>query len=115
MLMQRPVPLQHPQETDDTNEMGMLTWHVRSQWFCTHGRYKEAYDSRMKSIDVLLPKSSQGLIGPKTPHMLPLLRCFLISLRDICEKMDQEVKGISFITIISTYLCTHARTFVLFF
>jgi hypothetical protein len=99
MLMERPVPLQPPQETDDKTEMGMLTWHVRSQWFCTHGQYEEAYKSRLESIKVLLPESSknsagelQGLIGPQKKHMLPLLRCFLISLRDICEKIDQEVK-----------------------
>ena len=63
MLMEFPAPPQLPAETEDLGLDGMLTWHVRSQWFRAHGRYMEAYESRMKSIDVLLPESSQGILG----------------------------------------------------
>jgi hypothetical protein len=62
--MQQPPPRDLPPETEDTGLEGMLAWHLRSRWFQAKQRYMEAYEDRMRSIDTLLPASSQGILSP---------------------------------------------------
>lgn len=45
--------------------LGLMHWHMRCQWFLTQGRLKDAYDSRMKTIELLLPTGSEGILAKK--------------------------------------------------
>ena len=79
-LMHGAPPTALPPETEDAGLEGMLSWHARSRWFEVNGQFSEAYVARMKSIDVLLPASSQGVLGqvrassarPRCPSALPV-------------------------------------------
>eukprot|EP00802_Teleaulax_amphioxeia_P018819 Tamp_19028.p1 GENE.Tamp_19028~~Tamp_19028.p1 ORF type:complete len:395 (-),score=77.38 Tamp_19028:98-1282(-) len=88
MLMERAAPEKLPAETEDQGLVGMLTVHQRSQWFHAQKRYQEALESRQRSVDLLLPPTSQGLLGPDTQHLMPVLKAFLGSLRDLCILLD---------------------------
>jgi len=77
MLMERPAPRDLPQELDETAKPlhALMNEHMRCQWFLAQGRIKEAYNSRLKTIDQLVPAESVGIIGPVRADMDALCLC----------------------------------------
>ena len=71
MLMERPAPRDLPQELDETAKPlhALMNEHMRCQWFLARGRTKDAYNSRLKTIDLLVPAESVGIIGPVRARM----------------------------------------------
>mmetsp|Transcript_11302 Transcript_11302/g.27717 ORF Transcript_11302/g.27717 Transcript_11302/m.27717 type:complete len:386 (-) Transcript_11302:1265-2422(-) len=101
-LFMQHVPAQCPPETDASDPHGLIVMHSRCQWLSNQPgaeELKEAYDLREKSINVLLPTRGVGLLSTETEFLLPLLKRFLLHLRDLalkCDSKDDEGDGGAF-------------------
>jgi len=63
--------------------------HSKCQFALKSGRFKEAFESRTKSIQILLPSGGNGLLSNATTFLVPLLKKFLLQFRDISIETDK--------------------------
>uniref|UniRef100_A0A7S1DRJ4 PCI domain-containing protein n=1 Tax=Hemiselmis andersenii TaxID=464988 RepID=A0A7S1DRJ4_HEMAN len=92
-------PTAQPPETENVDMGGLLLIHSRCQWLSSRtnvSELHEAYALREKSIGILLPSGKAGLLTVGSEFLLPLLKRFLLNLRDLallCDSKDDDGEG----------------------